>query len=159
MASYIEYVLCSDTNIYNIPKASFFNILNKHSRLPQSTRHFARYYYDDLVYESSSSDIKTYRKAPISSKIKTPALVMENQYNKENVPFYMFPSTTQLLEVMDVDSVVIRYHNNVFLNFEIQTHGPIVPPVYKIYVNHNVETRDDPDTVQKHITRALSLLQ
>jgi len=157
MSNYIEYVLGTSSS-YNIAKTDFVNILTKHSRLSQGTRQFTRYFYDDLVYECSNNDSsRTYRKIPVASTCGKP--LIKNEYTKENVPFYMFPSTNRLLEVMDVECVTIRFHGSVFLNFETQTFDKGNTVVYKIFVNHNVETRDDPDTVQKHITRAISLLQ
>ena len=182
--NYIEHVVCHANNVYKLEKKEFSILMSSASKATATktppTKHFTRYLFEDMVYECSSADVRTYRKTPkvlktTHSDSDSDKHIMEGSYNKEKIPFYMFPSTTRLYDTSDVSSTVFRVHNNVFINFEMQRftqdinnidininnniNKPLISIVYKVFVNYNVDSRDDPDIIKAVITRALGNLE
>jgi hypothetical protein len=143
---------------YNLGKKYFDELLAKQTK-KSHPKMFTRYTHEDLIYECGPGEVRTYRKNPVSSEAYNASDgILVNKYIKEKIPFYMFPSTTRIYEVAEITSIVIRMHNNVYLNFEVHMIGPAVI-VYKVFVNYNIEARDCPATIEKHIKNALALLQ
>lgn len=174
-SNYIEYVVCLENRVYNIEKTKFNTLLSSvqnQSKKGHTAKHlrFTRYIYKDLVYEcSDSADVRTYRKTPLSLTVKQSDKdkdkdicidIMQGNYSKEKIPFYMFPSTTGLYDVVDVQSSVFRVHNNVFINFETQrfTNSKDSTDVFKVFINYNVDPRDDAELVKTIIEKAVSTL-
>jgi hypothetical protein len=179
--NYIEHVVCHANNVYKLEKKEFSILMSSASKATATktppTKHFTRYLFEDMVYECSSADVRTYRKTPkvlktTHSDSDSDKHIMEGSYNKEKIPFYMFPSTTSLYDTSDVSSTVFRVHNNVFINFEMQSFdsdisdisnvsgsGSGSETIYKVFVNYNVDPRDDPDTIKTVIDRTLGFLQ
>ena len=63
---------------------------------------------------------------------------------KDKVPNFMFPSTNKLNDMQTVSSVVVRFHNNVYMNFEHIIHVNDSNPIFKVYLNYNHDSNIDP---------------
>lgn len=164
--NYTEYVLSpskssKSSTVYNIEKKKYDELLarvSQHLKSSGSQKHYTRYVYEDMHYDASNVDSKTYRIIPIELNADTDSGIIKASYVKEKIPFYMFPSTNRIYENFDMNTIVFRIHKNLFINFE--THlfidGQLI---HKIYVNHNLDERDDTITINKKINDSLSLLQ
>lgn len=161
--NYIEYVLTPSPNVYNIEKPKYDALLSRvsqHLKSSGSHKHYTRYVFEDMHYDASNVDSKTYRIVPVQldTEMMDISGITKASYVKEKIPFYMFPSTTRIYENFDMTTIVFRIHKNLFINFE--THlfidGQVV---HKVYINHNLDERDDTITINKKITDSLSLLR
>ena len=149
--NHVEFVLTDETSTnhdkvnVNLNKNQFYQVLESCNIQQKKffVRTITRYLYNDLIYEiCNQKDVKTYQKKAVSYE-RFPNLI-KLKFKKEKLPYHMFPSTTNINEVQNVSSIVIRFHNNVYLNFEIIEFDT---PIYKIYVNYNHEENIDIDYI------------
>lgn len=163
MVNYIEYVVTKPQDgSYQIEKKKFYDLLGKISHklnTSGSQKHYTRYIFEDMHYDASNTESKTYRLFPKELEAEDCSCISKASYVKEKIPFYMFPSTLRIYENFDLTAVVFRIHRNIFINFETHTFTNNGQVIHKIYINHNVDERDDTLTINKKITDSLALLQ
>jgi len=153
MENYIEYVFTNGASAASVDvgKAKFLQLLDFCKGL-QGTKYFnkesIRYFYDDLVYEIvNNTEVKTYRKVGLNATTHDTYTVLK--FKKEKIPYFQFPSTTSINNVQYVSSAIIRFHNNIYMNFEvIEYKDKTVSPTYKAFLNYNHESNIDPVFIQ-----------
>jgi len=176
--NYVEYILFSQhlsnsnyTNI-NIPLHEFERKLKLISRNKKCfEKRWTRYIHTDLVYEvyEGPPEIKTYRIVPVSVKDQIGQNenqpIIEAAYQKEKLPFFMFPSTRHMNDVVSIHSTLIRLHNHVYINFERQIsktsqikNGSFFQKDHKIFVNCNKDEYADKDNINKIVEDAIKML-
>lgn len=155
--NYIDFVLVKDqeserlVNV-DIGKHSFLELLDYFSRSFQKkmfSRNIIRYFFNDLVYEVCNKEIKTFQKQPINIlKSKT---MLKLFYFKEKVHYCAFPSTKDIHEVHNISSIIFRFHNNIYMNFDVISYpkDKMKDNTYKVYLNYNHDSNTDSDYVQK----------
>jgi len=172
-ASCIEYIMSYDDKNFDLKKEELVSLMGAvcGKYKTSGTRYeFTRYIYKDLVYEVGQSDIKTWRKTPLSlglekrqAQAQSQRTIIRAEYNQDKIPCYLFPSTRRIYDHSDVLKTTVRIHTNVFINFETQVYdkGQTQTTVHKVYINYNMSThnKDDPDTIKAIIDQALEVLQ
>ena len=156
--SYIEYIVSPSSDSYNVEKKEMSRMLATVSKQYKgTTKRFTRYFYQDLVYESGVNEVRVYRKTPPTIETSTNNFIKATM-NKEKLPYFMFPSTMQIYDNMDVTAITFRVHTNIYINFETQNYAQDKMIINKVFVNYNVDARDDTDTIANLIKRAQEML-
>ena len=149
--NYIEFVLINSPDSVDIGQNKYLDLLSLCKGL-QGTKYFmkesVRYFYDDLVYEViGGTEVKTYRKAGIN--IKAYDTFIKMQFTKEKIPYFKFPSTTCINNVQYVSTAIIRFHNNIYMNFEAIQYGQEDSPItFKVFLNYNHDPSIDSTFIQ-----------
>lgn len=157
--NYVEFVLCTGNEKnknaidINLSENAFLQLLShlsekKDTRSNMFLKNITRYFYDDLIYEICNKEIKTLRKTPVDVISSNSTLKL--LYYKEKIPFYLFPSTNDIHEVQNISSAIFRFHNSIYLNFDIITYprNPSASRTYKVYLNYNHEQNIDAEHIQ-----------
>jgi hypothetical protein len=163
--SLVEFVVTpTDAPLkYDIGKSTFIQLLRAAKRRKPKCfqKNSTRYLYDDLVYEVSVSqtgpEVKTYRRTSLEMVACNKGM-SRLLYAKEKIPYYMFPSTMDICDIVTSSNVAFRIHNNVYLNFEVTKSDNSDEYFYKVFVNYNHEKDVDLTFVQTKIDEALGLL-
>ena len=108
--SYIEYIVSPSSDSYNVEKKEMSRMLATVSKQYKgTTKRFTRYFYQDLVYESGVNEVRVYRKTPPTIETSINNFIKATM-NKEKLPYFMFPSTIQIYDNMDVTAITFRVH-------------------------------------------------
>lgn len=115
-------------------------------------------YVKDSLYMESESDceLRVFDKAALNYRFIANN-VIQLVYNKKKVPMHTFPSTTSIHNVMHVQTLTIRIHNRVFINFEVQD-AMQNKLSRRIYINYNHEDSVNKQYMHDRICQAFSLL-
>lgn len=152
-----EYVLANapDNLYYNVSSERFDFILSHLKK----TIHFKQeshtsYFHKDLVYESHKADVKTYRMIPLHIDTNEKNFIKLNFF-KEKIPFYMFPSTLQIHNIIDIHSMYCKIDKNLTIIFEKQTFKEQPLSVRKIYLQCKNEVDSELATKFKKLIQSL----
>ena len=111
------------------------------------------YTKDNLVMESEPDcETRVFIKDTVNYKIIVNNLI-QLTYKKSKVPVHTFPSTLNLHNISQVQTLTIRLHNRVFLNFEIADNK-----YRRVYINYNHEEAVNQSYVFDKIAHAFKLL-
>jgi hypothetical protein len=111
------------------------------------------YTKDNLIMESEPDcETRVFSKDPIDYKIIVNNII-QLTYKKSKVPVHTFPCTVNLHNISQVQTLTIRMHNRVFLNFEIADNKH-----RRIYINYNHEDGVNQPYVFDKIAQAFKLL-
>lgn len=156
----------ADNNInlieYFIPTNNFQRAKTKAKKLgKQIHTKYTQYVYHDLYYEYYNTEklkkIKTYRKQAIHCE-KTDTFEKQT-FNKHKIPYYQFPSTNKINDIVYVEKLSICVHHNVYINFETRTvQDNNVNMSYDIVViNINLENKVDESIINEALNKCLSI--
>ena len=154
--NYVELVLIEDSRDekcvnMDIGQNKFLELLSHvSSKYVPFSRNMVRYFYENLIYErieknQKNCEIKTYEKIPINLIIQGKTLKMYSM--KSKVPHHLFPSTNKLQDIQFISSMVFRFHNNIYLNFDIIKYPNSSIQTHKVYVNYNYDMTIDIEKV------------
>lgn len=154
--NYVEFVLIDkveDEKCINmdIGRNKFLELLSHISnKYVPFSRNMVRYSYDNLIYErieknQKNCEIKTYEKTPVNVVIADKTLKMYSM--KSKVPHHLFPSTNKLQDIQFISSMVFRFHNNIYLNFDIIKYPNSSTQTHKVYINYNCDMAIDIEKV------------
>jgi len=172
--NYIEFVICKDTNPQNESistnwKYSEFQSLCKHVVSKTNLKPFiknCKVYVKDAMHMESDTELRVYTKNPLDYKIISRSTIML-KYDKAKLPIHAFPSSFNINDVYLSETLTIRLHNRVFLNFEVQfrearsfkeKEKEDTNYVRRIYINYNCEDNVDNKYIFEKICYAFSLL-
>ena len=111
------------------------------------------YAKDNLIMESEPDcETRVFTRDPVGYKIVF-SNVIQLTYKKSKVPVHTFPSTLNMHNVSQVQTLTIRLHNRVFLNFEIVDNKS-----RRVYINYNHEEGVNHSYVFDKIAQAFKLL-
>jgi hypothetical protein len=156
--NYVEFVLIKGgaaaaphrINI-DIGKTIFLELLDFFKKLPQKkmfSRNIIRYFYKDLVYEVCNKEVKTFAKNPVNV-VQTQG-TLKLYFNKHKIHYCDFPSTKDIYDIHNVSSVIFRFHNNLYINFEVITYPTEKDKqTFKVYLNYNHDMATDQDHIKK----------
>lgn len=115
---------------------------------------WTRYQYMDIYYEfDDQMKVRTYRMAPVDLVVENNGVFHVCQYQKDKIPYHMFPSTRSLSQVTSHQATFFRIDGNVSLVFETQMNKRMAEGngvgeekeklVHKIYIQVNKEKDSD----------------
>jgi hypothetical protein len=162
--SLVEYVMTPPgaPTKYDIGQSKFIQLLKAVKRRKQKCcqKNSTKYMYEDMVYEVSGPEVKTYRRASLSieSMESKSCHMIRLLFAKEKIPYYMFPSTMNICDIVTCSNVAFRIHNNVYLNFEVTKSDGSDEHFYKVYINYNHDKDADMTFIQTKINEALDLI-
>ena len=167
--NYVEFVICKDTKpqdeaICTNWKQSEFQSLCNHAISKTNLKPFVKnckVYVKDTMHMESDTELRVYNKNPLEYKIISRNTIML-KYDKAKLPIHVFPSTFNINDVYLSETLTIRLHNRVFLNFEVQFReiGGKQENNYvrRIYINYNCEDNVDNKYIFEKICYAFNLL-
>ena len=122
---------------------------------------WTRYQYMDIYYEfDDQMKVRTYRMTPVDLVVENNGVFHVCQYQKDKIPYHMFPSTRSLSQVTSHQATFFRIDGNVSLVFETQMNKRMAEGngvgeeekekekekeklVHKIYIQVNKEKDSD----------------
>jgi hypothetical protein len=140
---------------------SFLKIKEKYPRYFQ--KHSTKYLYDslELYIDKSTNDINekstnVYDINMIYNETVNNKFVV-SYYQKKNLPEHTFPSTTNIIDKIDIKRYSFKITNNIFINFECCQY--LDGDIYKyIYINYNVNKTNDFNDINNIINDIISIL-
>jgi hypothetical protein len=123
---------------------------------------FTQYVYQDLYYEYYNNDqttkVKTYQKKAINFE---PEEKFEKlTFQKNNIPYFHFPSTKRINDIIYVEKLSICFHHNVYLNFETRVTQDMNNNATShdiVYININLDNKVDELIINSALQKILSI--
>jgi hypothetical protein len=144
-----------DVITFDVPESNF---QEKRSKVACKKKYsffeksWTRYQYMDIYYEfDDQMKVRTYRMTPIDLVAENNGVFHVCKYQKDKIPYHMFPSTRSLSQVTSHQATFFRIDGNVSLVFETQMNkrmklaeeGEEEKLVHKIYIQVNKEKDSD----------------
>lgn len=168
--NYIEIVLVNrqiNDHVYNIDFTSTqcTNILHHvSSRYPDCKifkKHTTKYLYQMLEQCVCDNEISLYHLDQVAHSVlrERGRAVLVNYYNKHLLPNHNFPSTTNVMDVVDSKRVTMKLNNSIYLNFDSLEYTSDNTKTNNIYVNVNLNKSSDLGHIAKICSEVIDVLQ
>jgi hypothetical protein len=160
--NYTEFVWNNDGCI-NVPYRLFMNTVHslKSKGYVTFQKQYKEYVYRDMFFDNDKMQIKVYRKKLTHHDEICDGLFNVLTFNKEKMPYHVFPSSTKLHSITYVSKVIFKVHNRIFINCEYKAYGDRDSEnnYHKIFINYNNDPNVDTASMEKILTSVITQLK
>lgn len=165
-ANYVEYYVIQEDlgmNVYKVDLGlerftSILKVMSTREDLKYFQKSYKEYNYGDIIYQNyDNTETRVFRKVPMSSVYDNH--VLKVAYQRQKLSIINVPSNTAYKEIYNVNHLIFRITNRIFLNMLVKrSTGAANHVSYSVYVNYNHDDAVDCSQTEGKIEEILDLI-